>query len=55
MLQRENLDSEDNIIIGGDFNCPLNPEIDKKGGIINQRQSVTACIDCMPTKSTRSG
>ena len=41
------LDSEDNIIIGGDFNCPLNPEIDKKGGITSQRKSVTACIDCL--------
>ena len=29
-LQEENLDSEDNIIIGGNFNCPLKPEIDKK-------------------------
>ena len=46
-LQRENLDWEDNIVIGGDFNCPLIPDIDKKGGIIIQRKSVTACIDCL--------
>ena len=46
-LQRENLDSEDYIVTGGDFNCPLNPEIDKKGGMIIQRKSVTACIDCL--------
>ena len=45
MLQRENLDTEDNIIIGGDFNCPLNLEIHKKRGILIQRKSVTACID----------
>ena len=45
-LQEENLDSEDNII-GGDFDCPLKPEIDKKGGITIQRKSVTACIDCL--------
>ena len=34
ILQKENLESEENIIIGGDFNCPLNPEIDKKGGVL---------------------
>jgi len=44
VLQRENLDTEDNIR-GGNFNCLLNPEIDKKGGILIQRKSVTGCID----------
>ena len=34
-------------MIGSDFNCPLNPEIDKKGGVTIQRKSVTACIDCL--------
>ena len=27
------LSQEDSIIVGGDFNCPLNPLPDKKGGI----------------------
>ena len=29
ILQKENLDEEENIILG-DFNCPLNPVLDKK-------------------------
>ncbi|CAH3122533.1 unnamed protein product [Pocillopora meandrina] len=33
--------------MGGDFNCPLNPAYDKKGGNLNQRKSVVECIDCL--------
>ena len=36
--------------MGGDFNCPLNPVVDKRGGILNQRKSFTACIDCLQTE-----
>ena len=27
--------------------CPLNPQLDKKGGVLLQRKSVTNCIECL--------
>ena len=38
------LDTIENIIVGGHFNCPLNP-IDKRGGMLVPRQSVINAID----------
>ena len=49
-LQNENLDEEENIIVGGDFNCPLNTLLDKKGGIMIPRKSVVASISCIQSE-----
>ena len=41
----KDFDSIENIIFGGDFNCPLNHAVDKRGGNIFPRRFVIAAIE----------
>ena len=38
------------MILGGNFNCPLNTLLDNKGGIMILRKSVVASIDCIQSE-----
>ena len=50
LLQTENLESEENIIVGGDFICPLNPTLDKRGGtLIMEFRRWETCVSILTT------
>ena len=49
LLRKEGLAYEDKIIIGGDFNCPINPLLDKQGGILVARKTITDRLEELQT------
>ena len=50
VLSEFGITNEDNVIIGGDFNCPLNPLLDKKGGILIPRANEIRAIETLKEK-----
>ena len=46
IICREDLDAEENFIAGEDFNCLLNPVLDKRGGSLTPRKSIVTSINC---------
>ena len=48
-LRKEGLAYEDKIIISGDFNCPINPLLDKQVGILVLRKKVVERIEEIQT------
>ena len=45
-----NLDDEENIIVGSDFSCPIDPSLDKKVGFLSPRRAVVERILCMQSE-----
>ena len=45
LLRNDEFGTEENIIIGEDFNCPLDITLDKKGGLPIPRKYVINSID----------
>ena len=49
MSKKEDLAYEDKMIIGGDFNCPINLMLDKQGGITITRKKIVYRIEEIQT------